>query len=149
MGVKRKAHAAGAGEKRPRAAAGPAREAASIDDIFGTLGAARAKAAAAPPPAATAGGREAKPRKAAGKRAGKGGAPAEREAPSAFAPPDRAERAGWVDDGLGGVHDREGWTGRKTEEGMRIFKTRLLQPTKKKVSGGTPLCPFDCDCCYV
>ncbi|WVQ68219.1 uncharacterized protein L199_006426 [Kwoniella botswanensis] len=37
-------------------------------------------------------------------------------------------------------------TGRKTEEGYVIYKEADLQidPT----AGGTPLCPFDCDCCF-
>ncbi|WWC71670.1 uncharacterized protein I206_105628 [Kwoniella pini CBS 10737] len=37
-------------------------------------------------------------------------------------------------------------TGRKTEEGFTIYKEVDLQidPT----AGGTPLCPFDCDCCF-
>ncbi|KAG8457671.1 hypothetical protein KFE25_001457 [Diacronema lutheri] len=130
----------------------------SIDDIFGSLGAAsaaRAKRTAKPSAAARpdSDGKSSKSGSGArapkGARTTKGTPPAERAVPSAFTPPSRAERTGWVDDGLGGVHDGEGWTGRRTEEGMRIFKTRLLQPTKKKVSGGTPLCPFDCDCCYV
>lgn len=127
----------------------PRRERATsaIDDIFGKLGEAKAKAGAAPSTLAAAG--DDKGSKPAKRRRVKGEPVPERAAPSAFAPPDRAERAGWVDDGLGGVHDKDGWTGRRTEEGMRIFKTRLLQPTKKKVSGGTPLCPFDCDCCYI
>lgn len=52
----------------------------------------------------------------------------------------------WRDDGLGGVFDREGFTGRKSQEGFKIFKKHLLN---KKNSGNTPLCPFDCDCCFI
>jgi hypothetical protein len=52
----------------------------------------------------------------------------------------------WKDDGLGGVFDKEGYTGRKSQEGFKIFKKHLLN---KKNSGKTPLCPFDCDCCFV
>ena len=51
----------------------------------------------------------------------------------------------WVDDGLGGIYNSEGYTGR-VEDGMKIFKTHLLQSSK---SGTTPDCPFDCDCCYI
>ncbi|GAB5363582.1 hypothetical protein AAMO2058_000896000 [Amorphochlora amoebiformis] len=51
----------------------------------------------------------------------------------------------WIDDGLGGVYDKEGFTGRKTGDGMRIFKALH---SKNKNGGGTPLCPFNCDCCY-
>lgn len=51
----------------------------------------------------------------------------------------------WVDDGLGGIYNGEGWTGRKTMDGSRIFKTHLL---KVGEGGGTPRCPFDCDCCF-
>lgn len=35
---------------------------------------------------------------------------------------------------------------RKTEEGYRIFKEDELGITD--VGGDTPLCPFDCDCCF-
>ena len=51
----------------------------------------------------------------------------------------------WVDDGLGGVYNSEGFTGR-VEDGMRIFKAHVL---RKENSGNTPQCPFDCDCCYI
>jgi Eukaryotic protein of unknown function (DUF1764) len=51
----------------------------------------------------------------------------------------------WVDDGLGGKYNAEGYTGR-VEDGMKIFKTHLLQSSK---SGTTPDCPFDCDCCFI
>ncbi|CAE8713304.1 unnamed protein product [Polarella glacialis] len=53
--------------------------------------------------------------------------------------------ADWVDDGLGGVYNVDGWTNRRTGDGMRIFKTHLL---KVGDGGGTPQCPFDCDCCF-
>lgn len=55
------------------------------------------------------------------------------------------ERDGWVDDGLGGVYNNEGYTGR-VEDGLRVFKAHLL---RKPQSGGTPECPFDCDCCFI
>jgi Eukaryotic protein of unknown function (DUF1764) len=51
----------------------------------------------------------------------------------------------WVDDGLGGVFNNEGYTGR-VEDGVRVFKAHLL---RKPQSGGTPDCPFDCDCCFI
>ncbi|KZS96489.1 DUF1764-domain-containing protein [Sistotremastrum niveocremeum HHB9708] len=35
---------------------------------------------------------------------------------------------------------------RTTEEGFSVFKEDELKINPE--SGGTPLCPFDCDCCY-
>jgi len=35
---------------------------------------------------------------------------------------------------------------RKTEEGFSIFKEAELDINPE--AGGTPLCPFDCDCCF-
>mmetsp|Transcript_3664 Transcript_3664/g.6936 ORF Transcript_3664/g.6936 Transcript_3664/m.6936 type:complete len:165 (+) Transcript_3664:64-558(+) len=54
-------------------------------------------------------------------------------------------REEWVDDGLGGVFDAEGFTGRK-EDGVKVFKAHLFN---KKGFGTTKDCPFDCDCCYI
>ena len=51
----------------------------------------------------------------------------------------------WVDDGLGGVYNEEGYTGR-IEDGMKIFKAHVL---KKPNAGETAKCPFDCDCCFI
>jgi Eukaryotic protein of unknown function (DUF1764) len=51
----------------------------------------------------------------------------------------------WVDDGLGGKYNSEGYTGR-IEDGMKIFKAHVLS---KPNAGQTPACPFDCDCCYI
>jgi hypothetical protein len=51
----------------------------------------------------------------------------------------------WASDGLGGVFDADGWTGR-TESGMKIYKHHLFN---KKNAGRTKDCPFDCDCCYI
>lgn len=51
----------------------------------------------------------------------------------------------WVDDGLGGRFNAEGFTGR-VEDGCRIFKAHVLS---KPNAGQTPQCPFDCDCCYI
>lgn len=51
----------------------------------------------------------------------------------------------WVNDGLGGKYNSEGYTGR-VEDGVKVFKTHLLQSTK---SGSTKDCPFDCDCCFI
>jgi hypothetical protein len=51
----------------------------------------------------------------------------------------------WVNDGLGGIFDKEGFTGRK-EDGVKVFKAHLFN---KKGFGTTKDCPFDCDCCYI
>jgi hypothetical protein len=51
----------------------------------------------------------------------------------------------WVDDGLGGKFNAEGFTGRK-EEGMKIFKAHVLD---KPNSGYSKDCPFDCSCCFI
>jgi hypothetical protein len=53
--------------------------------------------------------------------------------------------ADWIDDGLGGRYNSEGYTGR-IEDGMKIFKAHVLS---KPNAGQTPACPFDCDCCYI
>ncbi|KAJ1624102.1 hypothetical protein T492DRAFT_1049855 [Pavlovales sp. CCMP2436] len=122
------------------------RPASDIDDIFGqfaTNKAARGRADEAATDAAAAEEQEELAARGSRKKRGP------KEPASAFEPPSRSERIGWVDDGLGGVHNQEGWTGRKTEDGMRIFKTQLLQNSKHRRSGGGPDCPFDCDCCYV
>jgi len=52
---------------------------------------------------------------------------------------------GWVDDGLGGVYNHEGYTGR-VEDGVRIFKAHVL---RQPDAGQTPDCPFDCQCCFI
>jgi len=52
----------------------------------------------------------------------------------------------WVDDGLGGVFNKEGYTGRKDKDGMKVFKAHLFN---QSTFGNTPLCPFDCKCCYI
>ena len=47
----------------------------------------------------------------------------------------------WTDDGLGGIYNKDGWTGRRTEsDQLRIFKAHLIQVGQ---GGGTPLCPFE------
>ena len=51
----------------------------------------------------------------------------------------------WVDDGLGGKYNSEGYTGR-VEDGVKVFKTHLLQSS---ASGSTAECPFDCNCCFI
>jgi len=51
----------------------------------------------------------------------------------------------WKDDGLGGVYDKNGWTGRTTEDGLRIYKKHLLKI--QEGGGESELCPFDCECC--
>ena len=52
----------------------------------------------------------------------------------------------WANDGLGGIFDSEGYTGRKVEGSMKIYKAHLFN---KKGFGTTKDCPFDCDCCYI
>ena len=51
----------------------------------------------------------------------------------------------WVDDGLGGKFNSEGFTGR-VEDGVKIFKAHILY---KNDSGQTKDCPFDCKCCFI
>ena len=53
--------------------------------------------------------------------------------------------ADWVDDGLGGKYNKEGFTGR-TEDGVKVFKRHILN---KPGAGTTKDCPFDCDCCFI
>jgi len=53
--------------------------------------------------------------------------------------------AGWVDDGLGGIYNEEGYTGR-VEDGIKIFKAHVLN---KSNAGQTKDCPFDCQCCFI
>eukprot|EP00977_Amphora_coffeiformis_P022833 scaffold11639_cov172-Amphora_coffeaeformis.AAC.10 len=52
----------------------------------------------------------------------------------------------WVDDGLGGVYNSEGFTGR-VEDGVRVFKAHVIQQSPN--AGQTDQCPFDCNCCYM
>lgn len=52
----------------------------------------------------------------------------------------------WASDGLGGVFNGEGYTGRKDDGGQRVFKAHLMN---KKGFGESPDCPFDCDCCFI
>lgn len=56
------------------------------------------------------------------------------------------DKGEWVNDGLGGIFDSEGFTGRKQEGTGKIYKAHLFN---KKGFGTTPDCPFDCDCCYI
>lgn len=51
----------------------------------------------------------------------------------------------WVDDGLGGKYNKEGYTGR-VEDGVKIFKRHILN---KPGAGSTKDCPFDCNCCFI
>ena len=57
----------------------------------------------------------------------------------------RSKSSEWVDDGLGGIYNSEGFTGR-VEDGVKIFKAHILN---KPDAGRTDLCPFDCDCCFI
>ena len=53
----------------------------------------------------------------------------------------------WAKDGLGGVFNTDGYTGRKEEgSGFKIYKAHLFN---KKGFGTTKDCPFDCQCCYI
>lgn len=52
----------------------------------------------------------------------------------------------WASDGLGGIFNTEGYTGRKDEGGHRVFKAHLMN---REGFGMSPDCPFDCDCCYI
>ena len=58
---------------------------------------------------------------------------------------DQGLAPGWVDDGLGGKYNAEGYTGR-VEDGVKIFKAHVLN---KPDAGTTDKCPFDCDCCFI
>jgi flagellar basal body L-ring protein FlgH len=51
----------------------------------------------------------------------------------------------WVNDGLGGKYNTEGFTGR-VEDGVKVFKAHVLY---KADSGKTKDCPFDCNCCFI
>lgn len=51
----------------------------------------------------------------------------------------------WVDDGLGGKFNFEGYTGR-VQDGIKIFKAHVLN---RPTAGKTKLCPFECDCCFI
>ena len=52
----------------------------------------------------------------------------------------------WATDGLGGVFNGEGFTGRRDDGGHRVFKAHLMN---KKGFGSSPDCPFDCNCCFI
>ena len=52
----------------------------------------------------------------------------------------------WASDGLGGIFNVEGYTGRRDEGGHRVFKAHLMN---KEGFGMSKDCPFDCDCCYI
>mmetsp|Transcript_13196 Transcript_13196/g.28559 ORF Transcript_13196/g.28559 Transcript_13196/m.28559 type:complete len:127 (+) Transcript_13196:38-418(+) len=75
------------------------------------------------------------------------GGPARNKRPTMGSADDMLGRdKAWKDDGLGGVYNPEGWTGRRTnEDGLRIFKTHLL---KIGQGGETQECPWDCSCCF-
>ncbi len=59
----------------------------------------------------------------------------------------KIQRGEWANDGLGGVFDVDGFTGRKQEgTGYKIYKAHLFN---KEGFGTTKDCPFDCKCCYI
>jgi hypothetical protein len=51
----------------------------------------------------------------------------------------------WIDDGLGGKFNNEGYTGR-VEDGVKVFKAHVLN---RPTAGSTKDCPFDCQCCFI
>lgn len=120
------------------AAAGTSKTAkAEIDDIFSS-----AKRKAAPDASCT------KPdeQQAGGKVRAEGGDGKASKAgqPPAAAASKKAKVEGSKDD----IFGEQGKSGRKkTEEGFVIYTEDELG-LGKKGGGDTPLCPFDCDCCY-
>jgi Eukaryotic protein of unknown function (DUF1764) len=54
----------------------------------------------------------------------------------------------WVDDGLGGIYNHEGYTGRTSDDGMKIYKAHVISKNIKN-AGQTKDCPFDCNCCFI
>ena len=53
----------------------------------------------------------------------------------------------WANDGLGGVFNVDGFTGRKQDgSGYKIYKAHLFN---REGFGTTKDCPFDCKCCYI
>lgn len=66
------------------------------------------------------------------------------EKPAVSHPPPPPRVQGSKDD-LFGTED--GKSRKRTEEGYVIYTEDELGFNKKN-AGGTPLCPFDCDCCY-
>ena len=52
----------------------------------------------------------------------------------------------WASDGLGGIFNGEGYSGRTDEGGHRIFKAHLMN---REGCGQSADCPFDCDCCFI
>ncbi|CAE7824985.1 unnamed protein product [Symbiodinium sp. CCMP2456] len=127
------------GSKRKGKTSKPPQEATngrseSIDDIFSK---AKSKAASAAQPD---GGSKRRTQTGDGKKK------KEVKKPKRGSLEDPFGRSGdWTDDGLGGIYNQEGWTGRRTKDELRIFKAHLI---KVGEGGGTPLCPFDCSCCY-
>ena len=54
----------------------------------------------------------------------------------------------WVDDGLGGIYNQEGYTGRVSQDGMKIYKAHVISKNIQH-AGQTKDCPFDCQCCFI
>jgi hypothetical protein len=52
----------------------------------------------------------------------------------------------WMDDGLGGVYNAEGYTGRVVD-GVKVFKMHVLRQNAN--AGQSSDCPFDCNCCFI
>ena len=51
----------------------------------------------------------------------------------------------WASDGMGGIFNGEGFTGR-TVDGGRVFKAHLMN---REGFGQSVDCPFDCQCCFI
>ncbi|OLQ07025.1 hypothetical protein AK812_SmicGene9596 [Symbiodinium microadriaticum] len=100
----------------------------SIDDIFSK---AKSKAASAAQPE---GGSKRRTQTGDGKRQKEVKKPKRGSLEDPF-----GRSSDWTDDGLGGIYNQEGWTGRRTKDELRIFKAHLI---KVGEGGGTPLCPF-------
>ena len=60
----------------------------------------------------------------------------------------RTKTSEWVNDGLGGIYNHEGYTGRTSEDGMKIFKAHVISKNIQN-AGQTKDCPFDCNCCFI
>ena len=58
----------------------------------------------------------------------------------------KEQKGKWATDGLGGVFNGEGFTGRRDDGGHRVFKAHLMN---RESAGQTANCPFDCDCCFI
>eukprot|EP00727_Mastigamoeba_balamuthi_P000251 m51a1_g10222 hypothetical protein (127) ;mRNA; f:132821-133290 len=118
-------------QKKPAAAKGKGKT-NEIDALFG----AKKRAKATPAPKEAAEQHDAAAPAPKGKRA--------RTAAAAPAPKKSARGSGPDLDTLMDPNGKMG--GRKVVDGLRVFTLDELEVNPN--SGGTPLCPFDCDCCH-